>query len=945
MHRHNALPLLKTLVQSTAGIACLIAVVGTIAVAILARLAPSSVTAAIDWSLYDTWVRVRTPIPVSPSLVFITRTTETDVRFGTGPLDHALLARMITALNRAGASVIGLDLQRERANAQRRSGAASDAMLIEATRMAGRVVYPLPARVSLATQAETAIPTLMHASWPSLTPKQAQSLRSITPATDPLPTLEQYAMGVGHILSDDETGERRTVLLTRVGDRAVPAFGLALAVSFLQVGPQNIGIRSDQIVLRDARLPDGQIRTITIPVDRDGRLVINYARPTDLLSQSYSFIQVWDAIDRGEMGQLQEWVGGKIVLILSDEAQSAIGQTALDHLSGWPLTHAQVLNTIVTEHWITTSPAMLGSVAAIIIGSLASWLLLAIGGWLAIVGVIGLGLGYVALAAVALWTGSFVLPLFTPLTTLAAAAGGTSLWTHLTASHRIGLLETKMHKIQQELAVVREGLVRRESVVESLEEDLEAARAAVARSTGKEQELARSMEALKLQLADATRQEESSRILLQTLEHELSGLRVASAQPAGMQESEQEDLRQECERVGIVTRDPHVLNVFRDLKKAARSSLSILILGAAGTGKELFARAVHRLSTRASHPFVAVNMAAVSPELFESELFGHVRGSFTGALIDRKGYFELAHQGTLFLDEIGDLRLDHQSKLLRVLQEQSFYRVGDTKPTSVNVRVVAATNKDLHRGVIEGWFREDLYFRLKGVVLHLPSLRERPHDVRLLAERFVQQAAAQSGRQDIALSQEALATLQAHRWKGNVRELQQCVQQAVALAEGPRITRADLRLTTDATEPPRMAASASSQTDTTVDTSGDAVVLRALRHHDFDMQATARALGWDRSTVTQRLKGMGFRALVETEGNLSKAAAALAGNGALTRAVELKLQEYYDHLIKTIQNFQSTDEAIAACKKRFKNLPDRHFKAVEVLITHYFSRKTDLYSE
>jgi DNA-binding NtrC family response regulator len=253
---------------------------------------------------------------------------------------------------------------------------------------------------------------------------------------------------------------------------------------------------------------------------------------------------------------------------------------------------------------------------------------------------------------------------------------------------------------------------------------------------------------------------------------------------------------------------------------------------------------------------------------------------------------------------------------------------------SVNVRVVAATNKDLQRGVIEGWFREDLYFRLKGVVLHLPSLRERPHDVRLLAERCVRQAATQSGRHDIGLSQEALATLQAHRWKGNVRELQQCVQQAVALAEGPRITRADLRLTSDAPFPTAINPASPSS----VATSGDAAVLRALRQHDFDMQATARALGWDRSTVTQRLKGMGFRALVETEGNVSNAAAALAGNASLSRTVELKLQEYYDHLIKTIQEFQSADDAIVACKKRFKNLPDRHFKAVELLITHYFDR-------
>src|SRR5206468_6778738 len=158
------------------------------------------------------------------------------------------------------------------------------------------------------------------------------------------------------------------------------------------------------------------------------------------------------------------------------------------------------------------------------------------------------------------------------------------------------------------------------------------------------------------------------------------------------------------------------------------------VLGEPGTGKELFARAAHRLSSRNGKTFIAVNMAAISPELFESELFGHTKGSFTGATADRKGYFELANHGTIFLDEIGDLRLDHQSKLLRVLQERSFYRVGATIPTTVDVRIVAATNRDLQRGVSEGWFREDLYFRLKGIVFRLPPLRERAGDIPMLSE-------------------------------------------------------------------------------------------------------------------------------------------------------------------------------------------------------------------
>ncbi|MEP6888504.1 MAG: CHASE2 domain-containing protein, partial [Nitrospirales bacterium] len=199
----------------------MIAVVSTIAVSILERLAPTSVTAAVDWSLYDTWVRVRAPIQVSPSLVFITRTTETDIRFGTGPLDHALLARMITALNRAGASVIGLDIQLERPDSPGRSSAAGDAMLIEATRVAGHVMYPLPARFVTVDQAEPTVPHLIHSNWPPLTPRQARALRPIAPTSDALPALRHYALGVGHILSNMAGDNRRALLFTRIGDHAV----------------------------------------------------------------------------------------------------------------------------------------------------------------------------------------------------------------------------------------------------------------------------------------------------------------------------------------------------------------------------------------------------------------------------------------------------------------------------------------------------------------------------------------------------------------------------------------------------------------------------------------------------------------------------------------------------------------------------------------------------
>ena len=373
------------------------------------------------------------------------------------------------------------------------------------------------------------------------------------------------------------------------------------------------------------------------------------------------------------------------------------------------------------------------------------------------------------------------------------------------------------------------------------------------------------------------------------------------------------------------------MRLYRDLKKGAKSPLTVLVLGEPGTGKELFARAVHRLSPRAGKTFIAVNMAAISPELFESELFGHTRGSFTGAMADRKGYFELANHGTIFLDEIGDLRLEHQSKLLRVLQEKSFYRVGATIPTTVDVRIVAATNRDLQRGVSEGWFREDLYFRLTGLLFRLPPLRERAGDVPILAETFLTEIAGQMGKPVPTLSNEALRVLVEQEWKGNVREFRHCLEQAIALSDGPLLTKESLRLGSASPSPTGRA-----KAQILPDPASDAAVLSCLRQQGFDMQATAKTLGWDRSTVTQRLKGLCFQALVEADGDQAKAALAISGDPSHLRTVELKLMDYHSHLLSVIEPFATANEALLDCKRRFKNLPDRHFSSVEILVRQYF---------
>jgi DNA-binding NtrC family response regulator len=233
-------------------------------------------------------------------------------------------------------------------------------------------------------------------------------------------------------------------------------------------------------------------------------------------------------------------------------------------------------------------------------------------------------------------------------------------------------------------------------------------------------------------------------------------------------------------------------DVFHTLRRVAGSRATVLIHGESGTGKELAARAVHDLGPRADEPFVAVNCAAIPETLIESELFGHERGAFTDAVERRIGRFEAASGGTLFLDEIGELSAAVQAKLLRVLQERSLERIGGGKTIEVDVRVIAATNRDLESDVAEGRFRGDLFYRINVVPVVLPPLRERRDDIRMLATHFLERIRAEAGRESLRLSDQALATLERYPWPGNVRELGNAIEHAVALCEGDRVELEDL---------------------------------------------------------------------------------------------------------------------------------------------------------
>jgi len=304
---------------------------------------------------------------------------------------------------------------------------------------------------------------------------------------------------------------------------------------------------------------------------------------------------------------------------------------------------------------------------------------------------------------------------------------------------------------------------------------------------------------------------------------------------------------------GMVAADPRSLAVREQLGKVARTDATVLLMGESGTGKEVAAQLVHRESKRAQGPFVAVNCAALSDTLLESEMFGHEKGAFTGATAQRRGRFELADGGTLFLDEVAELKPSLQAKLLRVLQEHELERVGGTRKIVVDVRLVAATNRDLEAEMREGRFREDLYHRLAVFPIWLPPLRERPGDIAPLAEALLTRLGTQLGRPGLTITDAAMGLLEGRRWPGNVRELGNVLERAAILAEGERIDVADLQVG----ERPGGAASSAVLTGTLKDIEREAI-RAALRATDGHRKKAAERLGIGLRTLYDKLKEYGL---------------------------------------------------------------------------------------
>src|SRR5690606_31697412 len=303
---------------------------------------------------------------------------------------------------------------------------------------------------------------------------------------------------------------------------------------------------------------------------------------------------------------------------------------------------------------------------------------------------------------------------------------------------------------------------------------------------------------------------------------------------------------------GLITRDPGMLKVCRQIEKLAPTDATVTLIGESGTGKEVLARGLHQLSGRRTRRFVAINCAAIPENLLESELFGHERGAFTGAVKQTPGKIEVADGGTLFLDEIGDLPLSLQAKLLRFLQERIIERIGGREEIPVDVRIVCATHRNLRELIASGAFREDLYVGLTEMVVDIPPLRARAGDAALLAHSFIQRIADQQGKEGMTLADDALKSIESHGWPGNVRELENCMKRAVILADGQLIRAEDLGLAPYEGDRYLNLRQVREEAER-------AAVLRAMAHSNGNIAKAAETLGISRPTLYDLLNRFSLR--------------------------------------------------------------------------------------
>ena len=796
------------------------------------------------------------------------------------PLKRHYYALLIDALRDLGAKVIGVDVAFTEPDKEHPE---YDQALSSIVRKSGNVVlggyFRSLSDSILKTSDEHIDSSVLRFTTGSCGPFQ---IRRGSQLDVPFPELLDVAVGFGHTnLTDD----LHTPLLIEVAaGRYLYSFGYAIARTSL-----------DETDASD------------VPGDSRGDVSINYAGGLHSLNlvPAISFLKAYDTRKNGGIPSMEvQRMKGKIILVgFIAEGRSLFVDTPFESQFPSIGVHATFIHNLLYHNFLSQASPLIEPSLALVLGLLTVFLMLMrheLAGLLCIFGVMLL---LIIVSYVSFSSASYILPIVRPNFVIGFIALGLLLYKHQVVKGEVLSLSEQKERVTHLLQ-------KKESVLKSLEDELA--------------------------LSQTQHAEDRAEVLLAEVRKykaEVSLLRSQAEDLKPFAPVQPEASEEAMNFNGIVYRSPGLMaGVVEFIKKIADNDATVLILGESGTGKELVARALHQESHRRDKPFVAVNCGALTETLLESELFGHEKGAFTGAVKEKPGRFELAEGGTIFLDEIAETSEAFQIKLLRVLQEGTFERVGGTATKKGNVRVIAATNKDIKQMVEQKQFRDDLFYRLNVLTVQLPPLRDRLEDIPLLVDHIVA-----TEFPSIRSSAAVMHTLQQYSWKGNVRELQSAVKRAALLAKAEE---RDIMRIKDFPEEIASAAIVSLDIEERI--------VHSLREKQFSRNAISETAdevgGLNRGTVAEYFRGYCFKVFVEKQCDLAASVRTIAGDGGgnVDERVHKKLQEYIGNAIELVDRRLPLEHSTKESKPKYKNLPQRYHPYLDKIIESYHQRKWSL---
>ncbi|MBA4313429.1 MAG: hypothetical protein C0417_12470 [Chlorobiaceae bacterium] len=864
-----------------------IGIVSAILVIIISYFSPGIIQTVDDGWLNIAY-RIRGESNIDSSIAVLYIDADDIKALGGLPLKRSYYALLANALNNRGARVIGFDIAFSESNVEYKQ---HDRLFASVIHNINNVVLSgyFQTISDTGTSVEENIPSRF------LIPFNNNAQWHYGSRFDlPYRTLCDAAGGMGH---SHFNNSKNVPLFIATQGKLLPSFAFELIRVCLSKSNAEIAFNQNNVSIQS----NGN--NINFPFDKDGNLNINFVGGIQSLNliSAVEFLKSYDANSiNNKQENIQNFIQGKIVLFgIISEGRSKFIQTPFSDEFPSIGIHAMVLHNALNKNFLEYSNTTLNTILILLLGFFAGVLLAIRKEIYRLLSVLGLATLILALSLGLFSLNNFVLPVSAPIFTIVL-----SFTVGIFYRHRS--MKTFMRHLSEERTQFINEIEEKQSALEKLQTELAGSSS-----------------------ADRTSDRDNMLVQIKKYEEEISRLRTAAIdyQPDLSSTENNQPEMEIFEGIAYSTNGP-MHEVISFIQKIANTPSTVLILGESGTGKELVARALHVRSERKSRAFIPVNCGALSESLLESELFGHEKGAFTGAMKERPGRFELADSGTIFLDEIGDTSESFQVKLLRVLQDGTFERVGGTSIKKVNVRVIAATNKNLKQNVIDKTFREDLYYRLNVLTIHLPPLRERRDDIPILIQQFLQEE-----DEKMRCSLGVMNALRQNPWKGNIRELQSIVKRAILIAKTENRTLIQLRDLPD---------EISKTTIVSLDFEEHIpMLLRAKKFSRNSISETAKELGGiSRGTVAEYFRGYCFKTFCESNWDIEKTVKIISGsdNQDYNEKIRNKISDYFNNAIELVDPVAGIEENIQKSKPKYKNLPQKYHTYLNKLIESYCQR-------